>query len=167
MKIFDYKRENGLQIYETPFIRVPLADHRCRNLAMLLLLTQWIQTERDCRIALRLIGRELGLGHLTNYELILLLDRVDVELEELFQVSRIQEPGASRDRFMRSFYSEFVNADLDARNLPKTEVCAEVQNVWEVLPDLMHRIIKMMKDAREISRFTRSSTPDADIGGEI
>lgn len=168
MRVIDFKDENGVLYYENPYIRVPLPVHRCGNVGMLFLLTQWLQTEQDCRLALQLIGQETGLGHLTNYELILLLDRVHLAIADLFNVIRIQDPQASRDALFHSMYGEFVRADAKVQSQEKTEVCHEVDSVWDVLPDLVDRILKMMEDASEITPCApREWRSTRDFTGEI
>lgn len=157
MKILDFSKEGDRLLYKTPQIRMYLPENRCGNISMLLLLTQWIETEVDCRTVLKLLGREASLGHISHFELILLFDRVDVCLEKLFRLRQADHVQITKDQFMCNIYEEFfLEAELVRADV-RMDLCDNLISVWDVIPDLGQRVVEDMKIAREISRYRRDS----------
>lgn len=140
MKIIELATHGDHKVYELPFMKIHLEPDLCPNVSNLLLTSQWIETEEDCRRVLSHLGQECGAGHLSGISLILLLERVDDVLTGIVQKKLMADESFEPRRFMHSVYQEFMKADITWREKRGIVDCNIHPDAWVQYPELETKI---------------------------
>lgn len=149
MKIFDFKTQGDRKVYELPFMKIHLENDLCPNASNLLLTSQWVETEDDCRRLMRHLGQESGVGHLSGSSLILLLERVDNVLTSIVSRKLTNKESFDPRAYLFSFYEDFMKSELDWRRKRGTTDCEIHPDVFEQYPDLKSKIVEGILESIE------------------
>jgi hypothetical protein len=149
MKIFDLETQGDHKVYELPFMKIHLEHDLCPNVSNLLLTSQWVETEEDCKRIMSHLGQECGAGHLSGISLILLLERVDDVLTGIVQKKLMANESIEPRRFLSSIYQEFMKADIAWREKRGKVDCSIHPDLWEQYPEINTKIANSFLDSIE------------------
>lgn len=147
MKIFDLETQGDHKVYELPFLKIHLERDLCPNVSNLLMTSQWVETEEDCKRILSHVGQECGAGHLEGVSLILLLERVDDVLTGIVREKLVAQESIEPKDFLHSAYEEFIKAETTWREKRGKVDCNIHPDVWEQNPKLKAKLANSLLDS--------------------
>jgi hypothetical protein len=152
MKIYSFEQMGDHQVHQTPFMKIHLESDRCPNLSNLVLTTQWIETEEDCRRVLQHLGQEAGMGHLTGIELVMLLGRVEECATQIAMKLRTQNGNFVPSSYLSSIFNEFAQSEIKWRTHKGEPECPLHLDVWAQFPNLKSAIVASALESMETGR---------------